>query len=705
MKRPNESFKGFANDVARQISTRAGVSTAYALRMLHEAQAESPSGTTAHWRRVDPNRPEYGHELPETGRVGIWQRRSLNGEDIFVRDEPAMHERLLWADVGRIPAKSTNRRVVFLGESVARGILYDPAYNPAMVLERIFDSFMGQGAVEVVDLARISIEMEIREVAIAAAALQPDIVVLFCGNNWRYTHPYHALGLGVMAATLADRGIVGLKEQAEAILQERAEQVVDEISAFYAARGIPVLWIAPEFNLGEWRDPVTSAPHLPGDRNRQWLDLQARAHAALTAGNREGAAKAALQMIDVDQGTSAASYYILAECGADSDGSEDVRTALEAARDASANWDMTVPLTPRISSTVRTVLRERAQARGDLFVDSADLFRNYLHGEIPGRRMFLDYCHLTSEGIRVTMAAVASALFEVFGLKAPTWREVLPAAPTPSADVESEAYFMAAIHNAHCWQGSAIVEHCITQSLKFSTHLVPIMTAFVEQQSRRIPLKLSRAAETIFESGSEQIQRYLFRREHSCLDPTICAAIIKGLRGIDVEPVPCLERLWRQEHKSEDGPLNLLEYYYLSAARQPYEAGWVLPGFQSQYRDYYKAFSPVSKFCFIGEAHHTVILHATWRIPHLAKIEESVQLRLNGHPIGALLGGTSWSCHEITLPESIICDGLNEIVFEWPIPDFPGRAAILAASDALASTATPDMYCSFGDVCALTVSS
>lgn len=687
MDRPRESLKSFANDAAGQISTHAGTSAARILRILHETQLPSPS-------------PENADEPRNTGRVGIWKRTSANGETVFVRDNAAFHEWHLWANVGKIPPKRASRRVVFLGESVARGFLYDPAYNPATVLRRTLESHLGAGEVEVVDLARTSIEMEIREVAIAAAALQPDAIVLFCGNNWNYTPPTDPLGAAVLRAAIGEGGVVGLKEHANAVLGRRAEQVVDEISAFYSADGVPVVWITPEFNLGGWRDPVANAAHLPGDRNEQWLAHQARAHFALSAGDREGAVKAALQMIDDDQGTSAAGYYILAECGVGPDGSGDIRTALEYARDAS-NWDTAVSVTPRASSTVLSVLRERSRLRGGLLVDCADLFRDHLNGEIPGRRMFIDYCHLSSEGIRVTMAAVASVLLDAFGAKAATWREILPRAPRPLADVESEAYFLAAVHNSHWWQTSATVDYYVTESLRFSTHLVPIMTAFVEQQARRVPHMLSRSAETVFKSGSLQIQQYLLGREHQCLDPLICAAIVKALRGISAKPVPRLDRLWSKEHSPEKGPLDLLSHYYLSAARQPHELEWVLPGSQSRDRNYYKAFSPVSRFCFIGAERQPVVLDITWRVPHAAKIEESVQVRVNDHPIGVLLGGTTWSRHEITIPESLVRDGLNELLLEWPSPAFPGTAGIQAVSEAIASGAMADLYCSFGDVHAL----
>jgi hypothetical protein len=678
MRRPADELKNLADEAARQISAGGGATAARILRMLHGTQT--------------PPRPS--DERHDAQRVGIWERTA---DGAFVRDMKRVREWHLWANIGRIPAKGTVRRVVLLGESVARGYLYDPAYTPATVLTKILESRLGQGAVEVVDLAQASIGTEITDVAVAAAALQPDVVVLFCGNNWHYTHPTDPLGAGVLGAVIGDRGVAGLKAHAEIVLRERAEQVVDEVSEHYAAAGVPVLWITPEFNLGDWQDPVIVAPHLPGDRNERWLTYRAAAHAALATGDREGAVRAALRMIDADQGTSAAGYAILARCGVGADGTDDARTALAAARDASC-WDTAVSLTPRISATVLDVLRTRSLARGDLLVDSAALLHDHLDGELPDRRMFLDYCHLTSEGIRVTMAATAAVLLDVFGSGAATWRQLVPQAPRASAEVEAEAHFLAAVHNAHWWQDGGTVEHHIAESLRYSTHLAPLMTAFIEQQARRIPPMLSRAADTINDAGSEQIQRYLFRHDDQRLDPLISAAIVNGLSGVSPRPELRLDRLWREGHSPELGPVDLLDYYYLSAARQPHEVEWARRESRSRDRDYFKAFSPVSRFCFIGDADRPVVLDITWRIPHAAQAENDVLVRIGEYPVGHLRGGTAWSRHEITVPADLVSDGRNDVVLEWPSPAFPADEAIRVAAEAATAGETPDLYCSFGDV-------
>ena len=682
MERPPDSLKQLSDRLARQLSTGTGADTARLSRLLPFAQLPPDTGGAA-------------REQPDGNRVGIWKRDRSLGADVFVRDKDLRQDWHLWANKGRIPAKGSARRVVLLGESVARGYLYDPAYNPASVLTGILGAHLGRGAVEVVDLARTSLGMDIREVAVDAAALRPDAVVLFCGNNWRYESPRGPLASASLAAALRERGAAGYRAYAEESLRLRAERTVDEVSGFYAQLGVPVLWIAPEFNLADWRDPVTNAPHLPGDGNRRWLAERSAARAALVAGDYRAAEEAARAMMEADQGTGVAGPYLLAECRQAAGDLEGARSALEAARDASV-WDTTVLYAPRSSAVVLNALRERSRAHGDLLVDCPDLFREHLDGGIPGRRMFLDYCHLTSEAIRVTMAAAAAALLGALKEDPADWRELLPLAAEPSARVESEARFLAAVHNAHWWQGGELVEDGVRESVGRSAHIVPVMAAFLDQQARRTPPVMCRSAEALLAAGSPQIEQYLLGGDHQSLDPLIAGAISRSLRAVGEGAG--VERLWVEQHGVRRRLTDLLDYYYLAAARQPHEVEWVRPGVPPRDRDYYKAFSPSSVFCFVGEAGQPVTLDLTWRTPHPPPTTAEVRIRVNGRPVGGMPVAAGWERYEIALSGESVCDGLNEVVLDWPVPDFPGSAAVEALSDAVIAGRAPDLYCSFGDV-------
>jgi hypothetical protein len=67
--------------------------------------------------------------------------------------------------------------------------------------------------------------------------------------------------------------IAGIKQLAEERIAERAKQLIQSVASTCQARGIPLFWIIPEFNLSDWRDPIDNAPYLHGDANRESLAL------------------------------------------------------------------------------------------------------------------------------------------------------------------------------------------------------------------------------------------------------------------------------------------------------------------------------------------------------------------------------------------------------------------------------------------------
>src|SRR5204862_313740 len=74
-----------------------------------------------------------------------------------------------------------------LGESVARGFFYDPIFNPAIALRAMFATAAPGRPIEVVDLARTDqLLAPLQRLVEAAVALEPDVMVVFAGNNW---HP------------------------------------------------------------------------------------------------------------------------------------------------------------------------------------------------------------------------------------------------------------------------------------------------------------------------------------------------------------------------------------------------------------------------------------------------------------------------------------------------------------------------------------
>src|SRR5262245_8783950 len=131
---------------------------------------------------------------PDLRPIGPWKPTNLDGELAFVRDAPGPLGDD-WAPVRVLRPKRTGafgtvpRRVCLLGESAAAGFFYAPHATPARALEAHLGAAAGEGQFEVIDLTRVSLEVEggpesLTRIVLASLQLEPDLLVVFAGNNW-----------------------------------------------------------------------------------------------------------------------------------------------------------------------------------------------------------------------------------------------------------------------------------------------------------------------------------------------------------------------------------------------------------------------------------------------------------------------------------------------------------------------------------------
>ena len=637
-------------------------------------------------------------------RIGIWEKKQEDGKTYFVRTKEALKDWNFWANLGRIDAKGTKKRVVLIGESVARGYLYDPQFTPAMALERILQSQCGETEIEVIDLARTNLGFELRELAISALQLEPDAVVIFSGNNWRTLFPPSPRDIPEIAGRLADRGMAGLKNSAEQQLADEVTRVAGDVCSFYKQRGIPLVWIVPEFNLADWRDPLSNAPHLADDGNLKWIRLQESATKAFEAGDYAEAENAAREMVALDEGTCVAGLYILADCKLKGGDTVSARAYLEAARDA-VIWDVSRSVSPRMWSVSRKALLETAAQYGSDIVDVPVLFQEYLHGEIPGRRLFLDYCHLTTEGIQVTMSAAAASVLRLLTGSQTSWTDLTAKAPSPASEIEAEAAFLAAIHNAHWWQSHDLALHFCRQALQHSPDISKIMLCLLDLQTQTTPMLMCKSAQKIAELGSPLIQHYLLRYNHQQLDRLLLDAVVTALAEAGVESADRLNCLRRDVHSIVNREIDLLSFYYNSAALQPQEVMWVLPRRDwTLMKDvnYYRAYGAESKFVFVGEANRPVKFSLTCRLQN-HESPQAISLLVNQEHAGGVLVNSEWTTWNILVPAELIKDGINDVSIVWPMPEFVGRNGYKNVMNDLIEKRAPEFLTVFGEIHTFTV--
>jgi hypothetical protein len=711
MERPPESLKSFADRIARAAASEEAEDIVRMLRVSGLTDiASKPAVDPVVGITPDDESPtrtniyisEPGVPPRQSKHIGIWERKTENGKTSFVRRLETMDEWHFWANVGRLEVKGSKIRVLFIGESVARGYLYDPVFTPAMALQMILEEQFGKDQIEVIDLARTNLSYQLRDLSLAALQLEPDIAVFFAGNNWdkKISLPTFA-DIAQMDEAIAKDGILGVKRICDEYINKTARLMVNQIASAYKNEGIPFVWLIPEFNLADWREPFTNAPFLRENRNREWISVMKEARQAFSEGDYARAEERAAKVVEIDQGTCAAGYYILADCRRLANDHDGQRKYLELARDAQV-WDNSIMYIPKPYEISQRILREELPKYDCQIIDLPVLFKQYLNGEVAGNRLFLDYCHMTTEGIQLAMGSAASCVLRALkGIERP-WVSLVDDHIAPAPEIEAEASFMAAIHDAHRYQTYDMVHHFCARAIKASPHIAEIMLNYIDLQvQNKAPIRMSDAEEQIARVGSALVQRYLFRSNDKRLDRLLLAAIVEALEEAGIPARERLARLYREEHSTRFAETDLLHHYYYQSSGQPHELEalvWPLARVDYDPR-YYRAYWPDSRFVFIGEAGLPLTLSLTCRLPRLSLDEGTITIDCNGKPQVEIGIDKEWSSWTITVPGDAIRDGINEIDLHWPVPnEFHSKEALSEVIETLCKQKYPEFYPIFGEV-------
>ncbi len=629
-------LKSLTDDMARLLSGSGGESALLLLERfgLLSIPERNPSGV----------RP---------GLIGIWEA----GPQGYERSAALREEWLDWADVQSIPPKGERKRVLLLGESVARGFLYDPDFNPAKALEAALLTTLGQ-PVEIVDLAKVNLlSSQLTGLIDAAPALEPDALVVFAGNNWaqldmRVRH--------LDATVLREQGALGLKAQREQRLATFVGTLRRRLTELSAR--LPIVLVVPEINLADWRlDATADAPWLPPGRNRRWLACRTAALSALAARRLDEAATLAHEMVDLDGGTAASGWTILADCTRATGDLAAARTCLEKARDAHL-WDFTRQ-TPRTLSAIQQALRGCALPGKVAVVDLPSCFATWQGGELPGRRLFLDYCHLSSEGIRVAMAATALEVANLLdaGRPLPGIESLANDIPPPSPHIEATAHFVGALHSSYWGQPSPFISYLCHEAARQSPEVAQAMRMYLEVQVRRAPTWACTACERLSAVATPFLKRHIVGNS-KLFRPVLLPAIADALENNGLPSLAFLDELRKEERGLSDRPLDLLAPYHRPSFSDPDWHEW-----PTQFR---RAHSPTSRYPWVSRAPSEVAFALNCRRMGVTNSGEC-QVRINGTCVIRLPLTSEWSTLRFNAPSNLVRSGVNWLEIDWPL-DLPG---------------------------------
>jgi hypothetical protein len=656
--------------------------------------------------------------MDEPRPISIWMPEEQDGELLFERpDLGPLGDH--YASRKTIPArKQARRRICFFGESAAAGYLYAPHLTPAQVLQEQLNHAGGPGAFEVVDLARTN-ETLAPLVATVEAAMQlaPDLLVIYTGNNWNLLEtpelsPYapSVRARQRYAESLAAGGVLAPARRARMEIAQLAGEAFSTIGAL----GVPVVLVIPEVNLADW-ESLQPVVWLPGEGTARWYEAYRRAIARLAEGKAEEAEAAAWEMVELDGGSNPTPFRLLARALALRGRSEDERDACISEVDSQPYALLAFLGAPQATTVVREILEHAAERHGFAAVDLRPVFAEHAGSPLPGRRFFLDYCHLTVEGMQVAMAAVSAEVLRLAGPpEAPRegWRDLLKRLPAPRVSPEADAVAKlgAALHNAHRLlpvmpeTKLRLLEHWCQAALDASPGVLPALRDVAAARATPGPAVLSAAFGRNFASPYRLLLQHGWRWDF--LDADLLLAIGN-----------VLTRAGHPEARKEIADLLLTGYPLppegADLSRPPFLAeplarffpeamagsGGVGLGSRAIYRSPW----PESVFCLICDATQDVDLVLTARLPSLPRAlrQGEVTLEIDGRFLGKVDLEERFRRHTLRIGRGWIHRGLHRLALRWPLPPPHGEEAIAEARRRLEEGIEADLHPVFGEVFSL----
>ncbi len=720
--------KDICDELAALLATDPGRRTARWLQQIlgdswtpAETSAE-PAETALADRRAHP--------------ISIWQPQEQDGELVFVRPEPLpLGDHYASCRCLRARKPAGTQRLLWLGESVAAGYLYAPHWTPAGVLQTQLaalsgPALTGPAAWEVIDLARTNERLgSLVQTLRTARQLQPDVLVLFVGNHWNLleTPEFSPYAPSVrarqnLALKLAQSGIQSGIAAAQQRLQQRADQAFNEVAAIAQETPSEVVLVVPEVNLADWenRQPVT---WLAGDGTARWYALERRAETALAAADWDALHDLAERMIALDRGTCPTSWRLLALAA---HGHGRVAAAEHACRQeitASHYLSNCFLGAPQAAPWVQDFLRQTATRHGWHCVDLPQMFaaaarspwgadvrddglikaQDAQEMELPGRRFFLDYCHLTHGGMRVATAGVSAAV-----LGRTHWTDVLAALPpaaqaAPPPEVEALAQLGGAIHMAHRLvsvraKRSLLIPGC-RAALAASPGVADAVRELLIARLAPLPAVLTAAQASNFDSPYRLLLQHGWRWEF--LDLDLLDALGEALTGVQASFAGEFTERLLADHAVDAKGRELTSPPYLWEPLERFYPDAMVPANRSE-RAIHRAPWPETSWALVFDGSADLELELTVRIPQIPGLahprSRRLRLRVNGQACGSWRVGGTWQKVRVELSRNVCRRGLNRLTLHWPLPVAGGERALAAAVERLAQGLEADLHPVFGEV-------
>jgi hypothetical protein len=591
------------------------------------------------------------------GRIGVWKKE----KDGYHLDENAASEWNFWCKSDKIPEKGSKTRVVFLGESAARGYFYDPSYNPCKEMDFLLREYAGKDY-EVIDLARTDLNYPmLMKLIRETKELDPDMMVVYAGNNWDCNDLWEKENL-VIWDILKDYGYDAVLEYFNERLKQQVQKLYKLLTEEF--KGIPILVVIPEFNLLDWQDPALELPAEDGAVLTNWIAHMDKLSQLSSDGKYQEVIAQSLANSPIYEKLATRELNLLAACYHELDNVEKEIECKKRAKDIAILFPKIT--TPRTVSALQKAMREEAISYD--MISTIDIEKIFLlvSGRID-RKYYMDYCHLTHYGTQKVAIEIVKKIMEHFEnpLAVKDSDAFLKSKQLVTDKAESEAHLLAAMHNAHWGQGEAIIKYHLQRAVEYYPESKSSMYEFVKLQNRILPIWMSKNAEEYITHSSEQLTKYLGNNKGLRLDSILMKCVIEVLDNKKIADE--LLAIRQNVYGMHDKPINLLkpEYYVSAISMSEAQYNWfAIPEKLKRY-GYYAAYSDSSEFNFVTDEKIPFTLELVCRMRQKAKDVGTLSVSVNGKQVHTGKIGEKWKKVSVLIPAELIVKDLNKVQCSW----------------------------------------
>ncbi|HBQ7845362.1 TPA: hypothetical protein L8R78_005111 [Klebsiella aerogenes] len=357
-----------------------------------------------------------------------------------------------WSETEMLYRANPNKKtIIYMGESVARGFVFDPVVTPAKLLkDKIADHDY-----EIVDLACTGMNASaLLQTVQEALELHPDMIVIHAGNNW--WNSWWGNPSAEVTTSLIGLDSLQIKDVITQQVKLYITFILQSIVNLCKKTEVKLYFVLPEFNYAGWQNEFAIPAWLDDQTSACWLEHVQNANNLFALQKFPEMQAECNKALVLDNETSPLSLELMAKAEEGLGNTVIAKEYYIKAKNAVV-WQYTTH-TPRCPSFIEDLIREIIGQNPDCeLIDLPEIFYQSSGKIIPDKTLFVDYVHHSLKGMDWVSDALASAITKK--------NTIINLSEVYDKDCAG-SYLLAALHNANYGQQEDVIEYWLNKTLE-----------------------------------------------------------------------------------------------------------------------------------------------------------------------------------------------------------------------------------------------